>query len=101
MADATETPEQELVAAETALTQAQTDIAAQQAADAAQPPAGPVTADTVNATVDAWFADTMQRPPLSWNTDSYSQAVAARDTLKAQLAALFNPTAATAAPATE
>lgn len=33
-------------------------------------------------TLDRWFAECFQQPPISHNTESYNQALAAKDKLK-------------------
>jgi hypothetical protein len=39
--------------------------------------------------VDAWFAEHLQRPPISHDVESYNQAYAARSSLKDRIATLF------------
>ena len=50
----------------------------------AVPAATPTTAETI---VDRWFIENFQQPPIAHRTDCYNQALAARDKLKALLAA--------------
>lgn len=41
--------------------------------------------DAVMAEVDAWFAEQMQQPPISYNVETYNQAHAACADLKRRL----------------
>ena len=63
-------------------------------------PQKPVSIESVHAEIDAWFAEQIQRPPLSHDVHVYNQAHAAHANLHQRLHRLITGTAMPA-PAAE
>lgn len=47
------------------------------------------TIDAITAEIDAWFAEQMQCPPISYSVEAYNQAYVAKGVLRGRLIALF------------